>query len=375
MKITSNAQKESYKRMLKSAGALSRLSSDSSTPYIGYRIAENAFCLAFDADNLSRSDCSADAAKDNIGYGIKTFLNGTGRTLQKVAEFNKDAELFSKKQPVEIVEIVAHLRNERLRATKRIYKLDELIYHCIVREEGKIKVYETPMDEIDIKSIKAIDAGTKNTISFKDSKNEYSINLSKSTLYKRFITENVDIEVDVDILDNPFDVINGLLGSQEEGLIFTEIINDKDYIFLPLFSDKGGRHVPERSGLNQWNAKGRPRKANEVYIPIPAFIHKKFPGFFPGHDEPFQLILPDKRILSAKLCQENSKALMTNPNDALGEWLLRDVMALEERELLSYEKLQELGLDSVVVYKESDGTYSIDFTEIGSFDEFVENVD
>ena len=28
------------------------------------------------------------------------------------------------------------------------------IYHCVVREEGKIKVFECPMDEIDIKGIK-----------------------------------------------------------------------------------------------------------------------------------------------------------------------------------------------------------------------------
>ncbi|SHH69047.1 hypothetical protein SAMN02745135_01693, partial [Caloranaerobacter azorensis DSM 13643] len=90
-----------YAEMLKSIGALSRLFSESSTPYLAYRVVENIFCMAFQADNLSRSDCSADAAKNGIGFGIKTFLNGNGRTLQKVAEFNKDANLFKGKTPKE----------------------------------------------------------------------------------------------------------------------------------------------------------------------------------------------------------------------------------------------------------------------------------
>ena len=38
--------------------------------------------------------------------------------------------------------------------------------------------------------------------------------------------------------------------------------------------------VFEKSGLNQWNAGGRPRHSDEVYIPIPSEIHKNFQGFF-----------------------------------------------------------------------------------------------
>jgi len=49
----------------------------------------------------------------------------------------------------------------------------------------------------------------------------------------------------------------------------------KQTIFLPLY---GNNHkVFENSGLNQWHAKGRDRHPNEVYIPIPAEIHKNFP--------------------------------------------------------------------------------------------------
>ena len=65
---------------------------------------------------------------------------------------------------------------------------------------------------------------------------------------------------------------------------------------------------------------------------------------------------------------------MTNPNTALGEWILRQVMKLNEGEILTYGRLEELGIDSVVIYKEGSNTYSINFTKIGSYDEFKEGI-
>lgn len=370
-KYQEDKKKEKYYDMLKAMGALSKLSSESVSPYLGYREVENIFCIAFKATNLSRADCSADAEKDGIGIGIKTFLNGNGRTLQKVAEFNKDSGLYAGKNPKEIVLTIAKLRNERIEFTKRTYNLDDIIYHCVVREEGKIKVFECPMDKINMENIKNIKVNN-NTITFEDGRNEYSINLSKSTLYKRFITENLLAEINVDILENPYEIISNLVKDTSK-LKFAKIFDDKEHIFLPLYSDKGGRHVPERSGLNQWNANGRSRDINEVYIPVPAIIYKKFPDFFLEKDKPFNLNLPDGNVLSAKVCQANKKALMSKPNLALGKWILRQVLNLKEGELLTYEKLEELGIDSVVLYKEEPGTYSIDFTQIGSYDRFMEN--
>jgi hypothetical protein len=128
--------------------------------------------------------------------------------------------------------------------------------------------------------------------------------------------------------------------------------------------------VQEKSGLNQWNASGRPRDPNEVYIQIPAWIHQDYKNFFPPRDESFTLMLPDGGEMSAKVCQDNSKALMSNPNSALGQWLLRDVLNLKEKELLTYGKLEEIGLDSVVIYKLGNGKYDIDFTRLGAYDEF-----
>jgi hypothetical protein len=146
-------------------------------------------------------------------------------------------------------------------------------------------------------------------------------------------------------------------------------------VFLPLYSTRSSdsKEVPEKSGLNQWNAGGRSRSLGEVYIPIPATIHQKFPNFFPERDVQFSLHLPNKNILTAKVCQDNKKALMTNPNEALGQWILRDILKLKEGELLTYQKLEDIGLDSVVIYKMDEENYQIDFAKIGSYDFFIED--
>lgn len=363
-----------YERLLKAVGSLSNLFSESPEPYLASRATENLFCKAFEAQNLSRSDASADASKGKIGFGIKTFLEGNGRTMQKVAEFNSDHLMFGALPPEDKVRKIAELRNERIVTTKRIFGLDDLIYHCITRKVGKILVYETPAPLIDINSIKDVKVTARGaTIQFSDSNAEYSFNNSKSTLYKRFITpDQVLLDVPVRILTDPFSAVEKLIS--EAGLIFAPV-KVLPHVFLPLYSMRGGvKRVPEKSGLNQWNAAGRPRDPNEIYIPIPAWVHRKFDGFFPPRDGAFELTLPDGTTMSAKVCQDNSKALMSNPNSALGKWLLRDVLNLKEKELLNYDKLQTIGLDTVVIYKIDNEHFDIDFTRVGSYEKFeVEN--
>ncbi len=127
------------------------------------------------------------------------------------------------------------------------------------------------------------------------------------------------------------------------------------------------KYVPEKSGLNQWNAGGRERQADEVYIPIPAKINSNFPNFFPNIDTTFTLHLPNGSSLSAKPCQQNRKALMSNPNIALGKWILRDILQVKEGELVTIEHLYRLGFDSVVVYKDSETDYRIDVCKTMSY--------
>jgi hypothetical protein len=352
-------------------GSLTNLFSESKVPYLNYRVTENLYCKAFNADNLSRSDVSADASLNKIGIGIKTFVNRNGKTLQKVAEFNRDNIQFRGLETKELINKVADLRNERIESTKRIYGLTNMIYHCIVRDEGKVRTFECDMNLIDKKSIKIIKS-TKNTISFKDSTNEYSFNITKSTLYKRFITKDIIVEVDVKILEDPFEVLEEKFLKVKD-VYYKKTVTKKTFVILPLYSiTKNEKIVYEKSGLNQWNAEGRKRDANEIYIPIPAWIHKRFPAFFLSRDTPFNLILPNGTILEAKVCQDGSKALMSKHNADLGKWLLRKVLNLQEKELLTYEKLQTIGLDSVIIEKVDKKTYSIDFRPSGTYEEFTE---
>ena len=51
---------------------------------------------------------------------------------------------------------------------------------------------------------------------------------------------------------------------------------------------------------------------------------------------------------------------MSDPNKDLGKWILRDVLQLQPGEVLTYKKLLEIGIDSVVFTKRFD-IYSIDF--------------
>src|SRR3989344_3382706 len=243
------------------------------------------------------------------------------------------------------------------------------IHRRFVNKKSALLVYETPMDSVDTERISGIeDRG--NIVSFTDGINEYSFNIAKSTLYKRFHTKDAILNLPVKILDDPFEALEKMFRVAESAISFAPI-REQQHVFLPLYSTKSGEKImPEKSGLNQWNASGRPRDPNEVYIPIPAWIHEVHPNFFPNRDAAFVLVLPNGSEMSAKVCQDGSKALMSNPNSALGEWLLRSVLNLEEKELLTYRKLEEIGLDSVVIYKTESGKYNIDFTKIGSYEQF-----
>lgn len=62
---------------------------------------------------------------------------------------------------------------------------------------------------------------------------------------------------------------------------------------------------------------------------------------------------------------------MTNPNIALADWLLKDILQLKERELLTYKKLEIIGIDSVKVEKIDEKNFKIYFSKIGSYEKFI----
>lgn len=365
----SNIKKDEYKKFLEIVWCLSNLFSDSNIPYLHYRVAENIFCKAFEAENLSRSDVSVDAKKNKLWIGLKTFLADNHKTFQKVAEFNSDKMLYENLNPEWLIRKIAELRNERIDFTQRVHELDNSIYHCIIRETNKFLIYEEPMHQIEIENIKNIKTN-KWSISFNDWKNDYSFLTSKSTLTKRFSTTPIIYDFPIKILENPFEELQDLFSKKD--LIFENETKIKQTIFLPLY----GRNfkVFERSWLNQWNAWWRERDLNEVYIPIPVEIHRNFPNFFPDRETSFNLKLPNRKLMNSKICQDWGKALMSQSNKELWKWILRDVLKLNEWELLTYEKLQILWIDSVRIDKIDNNNYEINFSANWSYENFKNSI-
>jgi hypothetical protein len=374
-----------YYNLLKIVGGLSNLFSDSNVPYLYYRAAENIFCKAFEADNLSRGDSSADASKNSMGIGLKTFLNYNGKSLQKVAEFNKDRSDYHGllKNPKEFIHHISSLRNKRLDSTKVIHSVDSLVYHCVTREADKFLIFEEKMDFINLDRINDIKLKA-NSISFNDKINEYNFNLSKSTLFKRFNTTSV-IELKVDVLKDPYEILRKIF--EDSKLDFIKNKKDEyECVILPLFSTRFDE-VAEGSGLNQWHSKGRKRDVNEVYIPVPTIIHKKFPDFFPPNEKgiSFNLHLPNGETLISSMCQDSfvkinnkrinkGKGLMSNPNKELGKWILRDILKIPEGKLVTYEMLVEAGIDSVEVRKIDSENYEIDFKKVNSYYDYIDSL-
>ena len=362
-------QREQYKNMLRIIGKLTRLFSESDCPYLPYRIHENIFCKYFQAENVARSDCSADAKKNNVGIGLKTWMGGND---QKVAEFDRLRETYSNLNGLALVQLISQYRNERLRITKNLYALDSLVYHIVKRTPGKMQILEHSFDDIDIANIRLLNnRGLSNNTYFTDGHHTYHFSSSKNTLYMLFENMQLLDSVNVPILDDPYAYLTNLEIQTPVATIPTQI-DTTNRICLRLYSTKpdGTKFVYAKSGLNQWNAEGRPRNPNEIYIPFPAEDRERNVGFFPSREQPFNLKLPDGRVISAKVCQADGKAIMSNPNSVLGEWLLRNVFELPERTLVTYEMLEIYGIDSVIFTKIDDENYSVDFSELGTYERF-----
>ena len=368
---------EKYKEMLTIMGQLSKLFSESDCPYLAYRSHENIFCKYFEAENLARLDCSADAKKGKIGIGLKTW---TGSDDQKIAEFGKLKRSYEGLSGTDLVRRIAEYRNERIRVTKKLHGIDDMYYHVVKRVPQAMQILECAFDPIDTSNIKIeTSKGNDNNTYFRDGKHEYHFSTSKNTLYMIFDSlEKLD-EFPIEILDDPYSLLMSMFTTNvteatASGLK-TSNITGSQKLCLPLYSvNKNGKFVAEKSGLNQWNASGRVRNADELYIPYNKRDRERMPDFFPSRDTPFTLHLPDGTEISAKVCQEADKnnpaigkAIMSNPNKVLGKWLLRDVFELSEKTIVTYEMLEKFGVDSVVFTKNFEGDYSVDFSEIGTY--------
>jgi len=353
-----------YFDLLRRVATLSGLCTDSNVdsqiPYLYYRTHEIVFSKSFSVKSRTREDISIDAQQESLGIGLKTF-NHKGKTqMEKIAEFNKDFTSYKKETSPEKTRIISELYNKRLNDAMNLYSLERFSFSCVAKAPRQMLVFDTDMDFIDTKRLRLTAAADKTkNISFNDGRHEYTFSESKSTLNRRFSlpkAEKVFI-LGVDILRDPLVFLEE---ADFKGLVTKK---ESSFLLLPLSSH-------EKSGLNQWNAKGRKRDINEVYVPIPKWIHQCYPAFFPARDVEFVLNLPNGKPLPAKICQDGGKALMSNPNKALGNWLLREVLTIPEGHVLTDRDLQEKGIDSLKITKISSNTFDIDYMPFGSYKEF-----
>lgn len=359
-----------YLKLLSAVSKLSGLFSDSSVPLINYRVAENIFCRSFGAYNLSRSDTAFDADYNSIGIGLKTFTSKNDNSTEKVAEFNSLSRVLKNYKGKDLALKLGEFRNERIDLANRVYDIESSLYHIVARRDKELLLFETDYNQIDISNIHSVKEN-KASLQFEDGNNFYSFNYSKSTLFRKFIIPESAYKLPVDIIDDPYSLLLDIFSEKQFKTSTETLIKGENYIILPLYGiKKGEKHIFEKSGLNQWNAGGRNRDPGEIYIPIPSIIHNQFPKFLPKRDETFNLKIPTGKVFEAKVCQDNSKALMTNPNKALSDWLLRKILRLKEGELATIEKLDELGFDSVIIHKENETNFKIDIMKTDSYDDF-----
>lgn len=367
----SQRDKEKYQRLIIGMAQISYVFSQSDKPYLDYRVAENIFCKAFSAENYTRQDLSVDAVKIRDGIGIKTFISGSARCKsEKIAEFvNRERYPLNENNINEMIWQVAAYRNHRLNETIRRFDLANTVYHYLVRDTRRIHICECAMMPIDINSINIpVNNNPRgNKVIFNDRNFAYYFHLSKHTLFKKFDYVNPFHTLTIGTQrDN--DLIIWAISELDERVSREEpLLQDYDYVFLPLYSTRTGE-VPERSGLNQWNARGRSRDLNEVYIPIPRAVHIRKPSFFPPRNQRFTLRATGDREFSAKVCQDNSKALMTDPNSSLGEWLLREQLGFGEGRIITYEDLRNRNIDSVIIYKIHPSEYEIRLHFFGGYE-------
>jgi hypothetical protein len=346
---------------------------------------------------LSRSDVSFDAIYDNTrGVGVKTFLapKSGSHKYEKVAEFTRASASLAGLDDATLIRRVSELRNARIESDAAQYgiDLDLSFYHCLVRSTGSAIVHEEPYSLINIESITYPASGSEisPTPKFSDGLHEYSYSRSKNVLFKKFAldkphnSEKIGTPIVTNIWPQLLDPSSALHSILSTLSLETPQVQELDeFVILPLYSTakKDIKVVSPRSGINQWNAGGRVRKFGEAYIPVPKILHRLRPNFFPARDQKFRLKLPTGQIVLAKLCQSDSKALMSDPNDILCSWLFATIdgdmlvaqSRLDARLPYTFEDLEKVGRDSVILRRVANPSwdFELEMAEFGAYEKFV----
>lgn len=380
-----------YEKLVKSVGSLSKLFTDNNIPFLSSKFVEKLFVFTSASGDLARRDMSFDAKTiDGAGVGVKTFgvTQLFGTKTEKVAEFTADATkgIFSNLSSEELAFTVASYRNARVLSDARIYDIDleNSFYHCLVRSSDGCMIHEEPYQLINVDSLRLDkqSANAKNP-KFSDGKNVYSFSTAKNTLFKTFkLDSHLNSPViEVEMLENVFELLlKGALTSGGFAVHEQEEQVENPFVVLPLFSTRTGK-VEAKSGINQWNAGGRAREFGEAYIPHPREVRARFPDFFPPKDVAFKLRVPSGEVMSAKVCQQDGKAIMSNPNSALCDWLFRmidDSPSISKARLsagrpYTSEDLARVGKDAVKIslVDPKESLYELEPASLGSYERFM----
>lgn len=151
---------------------------------------------------------------------------------------------------------------------------------------------------------------------------------------------------------------------------------EQDFIIIPLYSPVskayGEEPVPQFTQLNRWNSLWSRTVSEETALTFPILLDGLKPHFFPAEEKTFNCQLPSGNIVRAHVCY-GCRNFYVHTSNLLEDWLLREVLGLAPKELLTYHKLMEAGVDSLKITKEQD-CYRITTAECNAYERFVEGI-
>ena len=418
----SNEERQEYIKFLQLYGALTNLFRQKKgdlIPHLDSKYQETIFAKSFNGKNVDIGNTPHDILSvfgdKRVGIGLKTWMHSKP-SFQKVMQLKKyqDEINVHKNNPEDLAYKISEIRNEKVSSDyERLGLLEnDNIYHYVTRDKGSFTINECAYPLIDLKKLADFNKQDK-SFSWSDGNKDYKYTFGDSQIWQRFDVSKYNsilLETfEIKIIEDPFSF---LLGA------YTELINKPTAVhketieaYLPLYSFKS-KEVEEKSGLNAWRAAPKnknsniPRPLNEVYIPIPKEFHKFNPSFFnedilsiidirnqlkgTNQVKPevrFHLILPNGKKIPALLTGDNMKNFQSGSNteedengkrfgqNALGQWLLVNVLGLKERKKVTREWLIKKGTDSIRLWRKK-GDYStinIDFAPVGAFEAYMNN--
>ncbi len=362
----SDEQRETYIEFIQMYGALSKMfnqkSSITGAPYLDSKFQETIYARAFDSADVDIGNTPHDImsifGNQRIGIGVKTWLNSSV-SYQKVMQLKRyKSEIDSLNKPgkeEELANKISEIKNSKMQLDYDRLGLDENknIYHYITRDKGKVVFQETIYPKIDISNLNKFSL-SKSSFVFSDGIKQYKYTFGDSQIWMQFGNKKDQTllkEVEINMLDDPFEFLKvafqnkGMLLKDQAGVLTIKktVQTQTDDVYLPLYSYRSDK-VEEKSGLNAFNGAPKNKKNNsprpeaEVYIPVPKEFHKKYPHWFSNEIDtryynkkaiPFTLHLPDGTSYPARLTQEGFKSFETNPQSALGKWLLYKILKLK----------------------------------------------